>query len=331
MGALVKRRCAPAGACIESLEERRLMTAAIGADKSWLIFNDPVGGGGTSSATITFRNTGTVTLSVPKGGVSIVGTAASQFHITAGPTSATTIAPGAALKVSVNFAATQLGPKGATLRLASSATNTPITSVTLRGLGTRGLQGANEPSLQWILDAYQIPVKVGDSTPAESTLDDPPKTPNNEVKAQLFTKAGPGSVRITPIAVFSNNATPALTLGYYTLPSTSLARHQLFTVPYADAQTVNPRMSGLSSFDPGTQKFGLYTTWAAQNNRTVYSEDFRNTFISPASKRRMFRAYPLKNPNGTVVANAYVIGNEEAFNHDYQDGVYIIRNVKPVA
>jgi hypothetical protein len=85
----------------------------------------------------------------------------------------------------------------------------------------------------------------------------------------------------------------------------------------------------MSNFDPGSATFGLYSTWAAQNNRTVYSEDFRNTFISPATLQRMFKVYPLTNPDGSVVPNAYVIGNEEAFNRDYQDAVYIIRNVKP--
>ena len=66
-----------------------------------------------------------------------------------------------------------------------------------------------------------------------------------------------------------------------------------------------------------------------RGNRTVYSEDFRNTFITPVSAQRMFRTYPLKDAAGNVVSNAYVIGNEEAFNNDLQDAVYIIRNVRP--
>ena len=316
-------------ASFESLESRRLLSATISADHSRLVYSDPVGGSTTSSQTVSLRNTGNAPLVIPAGGVYLSGTAASQFHITSGPKVQTTVAPGSSVKVSVSFGATQLGPEGATLVVKSNATNGSTLNVTLRGLGTKGLQGANEPSLQWILDTYQIPVKVGDSTPAEGTLDDPPRTPNDEVVAQMFRKAGTGSVTITPIAVFSGEASPALTLGYYARTGTTLiAKKTLFTVPSADVQTVNPRVSGVTSFDPGTTTFGLFSTWAAQNNRTVYSEDYRNTFIA-SGHRRMFRVYPLKTAGGAVVANSYVIGNEEAFNHDYQDGVYIITNVKP--
>jgi len=145
----------------------------------------------------------------------------------------------------------------------------------------------------------------------------------------LFQKAGPGVVTVTPIAIFSGPASPAATVGYYTLTSTGgvAARNKLFDVPSTDYQTLNPGAVGRTTFDPGTQKFGLYSQWKAQNNRIVYQQDFRNTFIT-SSQRRMFRFYPLKNPDGSTVPNAYVVGNEEAFNHDYQDGVYIIRNVK---
>ncbi len=231
----------------------------------------------------------------------------------------------------VSFAPTTLGPKGANLIIRSNAANTPTRTITLRGLGTRGLQGANEPSLQWILDTYQIPVRVGDSSPAEATLDLPARTPNDEVTAQMFRKAGGGDVTLMPIAIFSNAANPGAIAGYYrTDTASTVSRTQLFTVPSADIQTLNPRVEGTTNFDPGTSAFGLYTTWPAQGNRTVYTEDFRNTFIAPTSRQRMFRAYPLKDADGSVVANAYVVGNEEAFNNDLQDGVFIIRNVVPL-
>lgn len=77
------------------------------------------------------------------------------------------------------------------------------------------MQGANEPSLQWIFDTYQITSRTGDSNPAESTLDAVPLA-NDEVVAPMFSKAGPGAVSIVPIAAFTGDASPALTLGYYT-------------------------------------------------------------------------------------------------------------------
>jgi hypothetical protein len=311
-------------AVVEGLESRRLQSAVIWADRGRLIFNDVVGGSPAPARSVTLRNNGTTALTLS--GVTVTGTAASKFKVVSRPT---TIQPGQSAKVSVTFGATYLGPQGATLQIRSNDSNNALLNVTLRGLGTRGLEGSNEPSLQWILDTYQIPVRVGDSTPGEGTLTRPPATPNNELVRQLFQKAGPGVVTVTPIAIFSGPASPAATLGYYTLTSTGgvAARNKLFDVPSGDYQTLNPGATGRTTFDPGSQKFGLYSQWKAQNSRIVYQQDFRNTFIT-SSQRRMFRFYPLKNPDGSTVPNAYVVGNEEAFNHDYQDGVYIIRNVK---
>lgn len=294
------------------------------------MFGDVVGGGATASRSVTFSNSGQAPLTIPAGSVSLSGDAADQFQLLGIPSEELLLAPGESFDIAVNFGATALGPQGARLSILSDDSSSPFSSVELRGLGTRGEQGNLEPSLQWILDTYQIGSRTGDLDAAEPTIDLTPGA-NDEVIAPLFTKAGPGPVSIVPIAVYSNNASPALTLGYYTkaTPTASITRKQLYAVPSPDVQTLNPRVTGTSTFDPGAATFGLYSTWAAQNNRTVYSEDFRNTFIANPGLQRMFKIYPLINADGTVVANAYVVGNEEAFNHDYQDAVYIIRNVTP--
>jgi hypothetical protein len=334
-GKSLKRVSRPArqrAVSVESLEGRRLLsgaTSGLVADLTQLVFGDVVDGAASAPRTVTIKNSGPTTLTIPAGGVSITGISGGAFRVTNGATSGAVLAPGQSLPLSVTFNAAIAGPQGATLKVTSNDPTATTASVALRGLGTLGEQGSFEPSLQWILDTYQIGVRTGDSDPAESTLDLTPLA-NDEVTAPLFTKAGAGPVSIVPIAVYSNAASPALTLGYYTKssPTAGITRKMLYTVPSADVQTLNPRVIGTSSFDPGGATFGLYSTWAAQNNRTVYSEDFRNTFIS-AGLQRMFKAYPLKNADGSVVPNAYVVGNEEAFNHDYQDAVYIIRNVTP--
>lgn len=305
-----------------------MYAAQLSIDVGRLIFNDPVGGAASAPRSVVLRNTGDAALTVRS--VTLGGAAPGQFRVTF--TTPRSLAAGASISVPVTFAPTVLGPRGATLNISTNAAVQPNRTVTLRGLGTRGLQGANEPSLQWILDTYEIPVRVGDSSPEEATLDLPARTPNDEVTAQMFRKAGSGAVTLTPIAIFSNPANPGAIAGYYrTSTSGTVSRSQLFTVPSADVQTLNPRTQGTTSFDPGSGAFGLYTTWPAQNNRTVYTEDFRNTFISPANRQRMFRTYPLKTATGAIVPNAYVIGNEEAFNNDLQDGVFIIRNVVPLS
>src|SRR5262249_27748606 len=136
-------------ALIEGLENRQLqsVTPTIAASTSQLVFGDPVGGGWAAAQTITLRNTSTAPLIIPAGGMALTGPAAAQFHSGA-PVNKTTIAAGGSLTFGIAFGATQLGPQGATLAIASNAGNAPNLSIALRGLGTRGLQGSNEPSLQ---------------------------------------------------------------------------------------------------------------------------------------------------------------------------------------
>ena len=58
----------------------------------------------------------------------------------------------------------------------------------------------------------------------------------------------------------------------------------------------------------------------------MYSENALNTWDGGNQKHVVF---PLKDITGAVVPNAYLVGIEEATNNDFQDYVYIIRNVAP--
>src|SRR5207247_9634559 len=117
---------------------------------------------------------------------------------------------------------TSLAIKTATLTIHSNDSRTPVKNVTLRGLATAGQGSTLEPSLQRILDLYQIPDKVGDSNPNDVFLDDPPVTPNDEVSLRQFRKAGAGNVTIQVLGVFGVGLNPALRLGYFV--AGSLAR-----------------------------------------------------------------------------------------------------------
>jgi hypothetical protein len=300
----------------------------IALDDDRLIFNDIAGDGSASAAqTLTLRNVGASTLNVSS--VVLAGASAARFQLTA-PALPLALAPGGSVPLSLRFNPTAIGPQGATLEVRSDDPTKPVLDVTLRGLGTKGLFGDSEPSLQWILDTYQVPVRVGDTDPTTGPLTFPPASPNDEITAQLLTRASAGPVTIEPIGVFSNPADPALRFGYYRpVSNTSVTKTELFTVDADDIQTLNPRTTGTTSFDPGTQPFGLYSVWPYFGGRTTYSEDGRNTWEANIARRREMRWYPLKNPDGSVVPNAYVMGNEEAANHDMQDGVFIVRNVRP--
>lgn len=291
-----------------------------------LVFNDVQGGVASAARSVTLRNTGNADLTIDS--IRLSGTDANQFKITQQPTLPITLAAGSSTTVSIAFNPTTIGPMGALLQINTNDPDTPQATVNLRGLGTKGLGGQNEPSLQWILDTYQISLDVGDPNPADNSL--PSTNPlGDEVSISQFQKAGTGPVTLEPIAVFAPKSSSGIVarFGYYTSGNPA-SKTQLFTVPNASYQSLRPSVSGKISFNPGTGNFGFYSIWPFFNNRTIYSEDNLNTFSGAIPHHE--RVYPLKNPNGTVVPNAYVLATEEHTSvFDYQDIVVIIRNVKP--
>src|SRR4051794_8887979 len=311
----------------ECLEPRQLMAASPAKfSAATFFFNDvkasASGGNGTSpSQTLSVRNSGTTTLAIKS--LKLGGSNASEFVLTGGPTS---ISAGATKTFKLAFKANATGIRTATLTVTTDFSKNPTSTVNLRGLGTAGTGGNLEPSLQRILDLFQIPVKVGDNNPGDTTLPVPPGA-SDEVSMQRMTKAGTGSVSLSLLAVFDNFKSPATAVSWY--GATSATNKQLFTVPQSDAQSVHPSTSGAKSFDPGSAAFGIDTLFPAFSGRLAYSEDKLNTWETNTSKQKKIRFYPLKNADGTKVANAFIFAAED-YNkaYDFNDVVGIIRNVK---
>ncbi len=295
--------------------------------QSRLIFNDVAGGAASAAKTVTVRNTGNGPLSVS--GLSVSGADQGQFRVTSPSSLPASVPAGGSLSVQVVFDPTATGPKRASLTVAGNDTTNPSASVALRGLGTAGLGGASEPSLQWILDTYDIPVNVGDTDPTNSALSSTSSRIGDEVDLQRMVKAGSGDVTIEPLAVFGPQSSggQVTNLGWY--PASGGSRTQLFSVANPDYQSLDPPVSGTTSFDPGTTTFGFSSIWPFFSNREVFSEDARNTFAGALPHH--FRAYPLKAADGSTVADSYVVAFEEdTSGTDYQDLVFIVRNVRPV-
>ena len=306
----------------------------IDASPNRLVTNDVADANPGTPRTVTVKNTGNKDLHI--NGLTIAGDNPDQFQISSQPRLPATIAPGSSMDVQLVFNPTSAGPKGAVLQIQSDDPGATETDVTLRGLGTLGLGGSKEPSLQWILDTYQIPVNVGDPDPTNNTMPSTSSPIGDEVTANAFTKADPDTpVSVTPIAVFgpqgpSENPSVA-TVGAYDAGSPTTRLQDIFTVPNASYQTLNPQETNVQDFDPsGT--FGFQWTWPGLGH-TTYQDDSLNTWESDSSARHKVRVYPLKDQGGQVVRDAYVVAPEDtsAPNVDYQDTVLIVRNVKPAA
>jgi hypothetical protein len=112
---------------------------ALSLSSGEVVFDEPVGGGMGAICTLTLRNTGAAALTIPSGGLSIVGSHAALFQILAPSAVPTTIAPGASLDVPLIYnpgSGEVLGAKRAELRIRTDDPSEPEVSVPLHGLAT---------------------------------------------------------------------------------------------------------------------------------------------------------------------------------------------------
>jgi len=194
------------------------------------------------------------------------------------------------------------------------------------GLSTKGLEGENEAPLATIADALGYQVNIGWPGLANNSL---PQLQGDEIAASLFHKAGKGKVEIIPVARYSPDF--ELPFGYYTDVNAMPEIHQVGVLAKAGAfpehQTLFPAMaSGGNSFDPGTKSFGFFATGPSH---TAYSEDVWNMLLFPANAVHATRIYPLKDKTGKSTPNNYLLCFEEAKNGDFNDYVFLIKNIVP--
>jgi hypothetical protein len=331
-----RNRSRRALAMAESLEPRQLLSAKPVATYSQrvMFYNDiqasVSGGTGTSpNQFLVIKNEGSSTLIFTHTGLRIIGDDASQFSFT-GKKAPAHIPPGSTRTIPIAFNATAIGVQTAQILAHSNDPKHHVFHIQLRGLGTAGIGGTAEPSLQRIFDLFGFPDQVGETNPASNAFPLTPATPNDGVNLETMTKAGDGDVAIVPLAVFDNQTSPATQVGYYPAGHPELAT-QLFSVPSSgDSQSVHPLISGTETFDPGTSTFGIYTVFPEFNYRKAVSEDALNTWESNSARQKKVRFYPLINSDGTVVPNSYIFATEDYnVTFDQNDVVGIITNVKP--
>jgi hypothetical protein len=311
----------------------KILAGTIAVSPMKLYDNEVIGGGSGINRQFTITNTSAgSSLSVT--GISLSGDSAALFVLGSLPSFPVSLAPQEILQFTVAFNPGYTGLKTATVTITSDDADQPTITVPLRGLGTAGLGGSNEPSLQALLTLHEIPVTVGDDDASTNVINRnsaQQRAPilGEEVSMQKFIKAGDGPVTIEPLAVFGpTNNNPIVGMGWYK-SGDNTTNTELFTVsnaPTSNGQTVNVNPTSTLSFDPGVSSFGFYSRWPAFGNRHLYSEDNLNTFDDAIPHH--VRVYPYKTTAGTVVPFAYVVAFEEHIaGFDYQDLLFVVRNV----
>lgn len=203
----------------------------------------------------------------------------------------------------------------------------------VRALSSKALEGKNEPPLFDVVRTLGYGIDLGWETLGHHVR---PGPIGEELTQTLFGKAGDGPVRITPVARYSPRF--RVPFGYYVHGEDGTQPPVLFEVgvlkatkksEYPEHQTLFPMMEKRAeSFDPGDQAFGFFTT---SPSHTAYSQDTVNERHATKSVAHACRIYPVKDLEGVIMKDQYLVCFEEATNGDYQDYVFLVENLRPVA
>ncbi|MDX2305256.1 MAG: LamG-like jellyroll fold domain-containing protein, partial [Microscillaceae bacterium] len=266
--------------------------------------------------------------SEPLNGLNAVlnGANADQFILDLTGFATTTLNPGQSTTFKVSFNASAEGPQRANI-IVSDQNNQNVNQISLNGLGEAA---GKEPSLQWIVDTFvgSELINVGDDDPSTDNMNSiNPTAPllGDEITASLFRKVEsdqPVSVQV--IGVYSPNyQNPITELGWYE-SNNSGVRKPVLSVDNSHDRTIDVKITGNDHFDPDDRVFGFYTRWPVFNNRLIYTQDQLNTFDPNTNHHTRVYAVPGQ-PNTYIIAYEEYVGA-----YDYQDIVFIVRNVKPV-
>jgi hypothetical protein len=143
----------------------------------------------------------------------------------------------------------------------------------------------------------------------------------SEVAAPRFKAKAAGPIELLPVARYSPEE--PIPYGYYTADG----EVEVGTIANDQYQALNPTTEPGSklTFAPPAGEFGIYTV---SKTHSTYSEDAKN---AANQVKHAVRTYPLRDRAGAAIADAYLVCFEEAANGDYQDYVFTLRNVVPVA
>lgn len=269
----------------------------------------------TPPQTIALNNPSAVAVQLTSVTLDTAAAGTPAFELVSPPAAGTEVAPGATANLQVRFRPTAVALFKSSLLVATKDPQLKL-SVGLFGLGTKGLEGENEPFLKIVLDTIGYNVNVGGAGLLSTT------TPlvGDEVAAPRFKAVSAAEIELIPVARYSPQE--PIPYGYY-----NAAEVEVGVIADDQYQALNPTTAAGSkrSFAPPAGEFGIFTT---SKTHKTYTEDAKN---AANAVKHAVRTYPLKDRAGVAIANSYLVCFEEAANGDYQDYVFTLSNVVPVA
>lgn len=272
--------------------------------------------------TVTIQNTGGSAITI--NGINSSGEDTALFELADTIVIPTVLQPNESVNIGIRFIPSNndVGTFSAVYSIESTDASSP-TLINVYGVSQSSIGGNGEPPLSWVLETLGYNIDVG-GTGLILNPEDPFFAPiGDEVMTPVFEKAGAGVMTLTPVLRYSPDET--LPFGWYTrAEGNQTTLHQIDEINQGQYQSVLPTtIGGNVTFDPGDAHFGIYV-YSNSFSRASYTEDDLNTGPSthPA------RVFPLKDRQGVLVPNTYLIVFEDAANGDYQDYGFVLTNAQ---
>ncbi len=250
-------------------------------------------------------------------------------------TSPITIARGTTRDFTVNFVASSVTLHTATLNFTTDSRNGAVQTVNLSGLWQSypeyvpGNQSVSvEPTLPQIIEAfgYKTAVAYSGQTVTTNGLR---SAVGDEVLSDYWERAdGDKPVFVKQLVAYRSRDTDSRVM--WIREGQQADANSVFLASRLENQTALPKILNSQkyaqgSFTPTTSRFAF----RVDNEYTV--EDFNEpqNFVVEQGQHRI-RMYPLRDENAAYVPDAWImVVDYTGFNYDYNDGVYLVRNVKP--
>jgi hypothetical protein len=214
-----------------------------------------------------------------------------------------------------------------TLKIHSNATNTPIQVAHLHGLWQKKGEGGNEPWTQEILQAFGYGTDTGYSAKNKNH-----RFPvGDEIYVSYFVSANPANpVKVRQLAAYHKCCNNPESI-YWQLKG-STVQQLILTHQPQDGQILLPELSTASNY--GEVSFSPTASFALQIEQDN-SDPILNHYESRdayGNLLRGVRVWKAIDQAGNIIPNTYLVADDHlstAANYDYNDNVYLIRNVKP--
>jgi hypothetical protein len=282
-------------------------------------------------ATVRVHNSGSTPLTI----TSAVLSNTTDFQINTANLNGASIPAGGHQDIEIQFKATSGRIKTGTLTINTNDTDEPATVIDLAGYWQNKSENQEEPTLPELVQMFGFGTKIVNAGQALNPAGQSGKVQavGDEILSPYWRRADAArAVEVVQLNAFHTHDSQESFRWHYRGSNTVTT---LFTHEAVDAQSFFPRLADHSGIAAGALKL---TTQGGDTN-PAFGIRIQNEWSDPTKNVQEqagggfghhVRFWPVKDAAGNVVPNTYLMSMDYlGVNYDYQDNVFLLRNVTP--